>query len=44
MHHDLFHTDYWFDGMPFYQKLSEIICRECYERGNEEETSDSDED
>ena len=44
MHHDLFHTDYWFDGMPFYQKLSEIICRECYERGNEEETSESEDD
>ena len=45
MHHPLFHTDYWFDGMPFYEKLSEIICNDCENKSNEtEEDSDSDSD
>ena len=49
MNHPLFHTDYWFDGMPFYVKLSEIICNDCENRSNdieieEEDGTDNDED
>tara|TARA_R110000823_G_C15811489_1_gene488284 strand:+ start:561 stop:818 length:258 start_codon:yes stop_codon:yes gene_type:complete len=29
MNHDEFHTDYWFDGMEFDTKMSEIKCDKC---------------
>lgn len=37
MHHDLFHTEYWFRDMSFYQKLDEIICNDCNNRQSEDE-------
>tara|TARA_R100000541_G_scaffold14020_2_gene23377 strand:+ start:376 stop:660 length:285 start_codon:yes stop_codon:yes gene_type:complete len=47
MHHPLFHTDYWFIAMPFYEKLNEIICVDCENRSNyneEEDGTDNEED
>ena len=48
MRHPLFHTDYWFIAMPFYEKLSEIICVDCENRTNdndeEEHGTDNEED
>ncbi len=29
MNHPEFHTDHWFDGMDFYEKLSTVLCDEC---------------
>lgn len=29
MNHPEFHNDYWFDGMEFELKLSEILCDDC---------------
>ena len=39
MHHPLFHTNYWFDGMPFYEKMSEIRCNDCENMVEEEDDS-----
>ena len=29
MNHPEFHSDYWFDGMSWYNKMTEILCDNC---------------
>tara|TARA_R110002050_G_scaffold67037_2_gene145253 strand:- start:188 stop:469 length:282 start_codon:yes stop_codon:yes gene_type:complete len=42
MHHDEFHSAYWFNGMSYDEKLSEIVCIECI-HGREEEKEEYEE-
>ena len=29
MNHPEFHTDFWFDGMDFDEKLATVLCDDC---------------
>ena len=40
MNHPEFHTDYWFDGLTFDEKLSQILCDDCMNGCSEDEESD----
>ena len=42
MNHSEFHTDYWFDGLTFDQKLAEILCDSCMMDSCSEEDEEND--
>jgi len=40
MNHPEFHSDYWFNGMDFETKLSEVYCNDCINHEGENEEGD----
>ena len=37
MNHREFHTDYWFNGMSFYEKMDGLLCDDCVNAGSDSE-------
>jgi len=44
MNHPDFHSDYWFEGLSFHEKLSTILCDDCINGCSDDDKSYEDEE